>query len=190
MRGARALGFVLLLAGFLGAAFAAVCRAEVADRPWESVAWTGYGAAFVAGLIGVVLLRLTGRRDASHSHKVEADLQTLESSLTRLVSTLRGLNEKRETISVYDVYAAIDATVAEDLGTFADAREALIPRYGLQPYADLMSRFATAERLINRTWSASVDGYIDEVWSCMERAEAIMTEAHALLTQYQQAHRV
>jgi hypothetical protein len=56
----------------------------------------------------------------------------------------------------------------------------------LQRYADVMSRFATAERLINRSWSASVDGYVDEVWSCTERAETMMVEAHTLLKQYNQ----
>ena len=181
MRAVRAIGLGLLLAGFLAAAFATVRLAEVEDRPWESVAWTGYGVGLIVGVVGVAMLRSTRRHDASQSHKIEADLHILSTSLTRLVAALSDLNRRRETVGVYEVHTLIDAHLAEDLGLFAEAREGLIPSYGLQCYADLMSRFATAERLINRVWSASVDGYVDEVWSCMERAETIMTEVHALL---------
>jgi hypothetical protein len=175
-----------MVAGFLAAAFASVRLAEVENQPWESVAWPGYGAGLVVGLIGVVLLRATARRDAAQSHKIQADLQIIDTSLTRLVAALADLNAQRDTLGVYEVHATIDANLAQDLASFADAREGLIPRYGLQRYADVMSRFATAERLINRSWSASVDGYVDEVWSCTERAETMMVEAHTLLKQYNQ----
>ena len=58
----------------------------------------------------------------------------------------------------------------EDIDTFVEARESMIPRLGMQRYADIMSPFANGERLLNRAWSASADGYVDEVRSCVATA--------------------
>jgi hypothetical protein len=48
--------------------------------------------------------------------------------------------------------------------------------FGIQNYADVMSNFAAGERYINRVWSASTDGYVDEVHKYLERARAQFTE--------------
>ena len=79
--------------------------------------------------------------------------------------------------------AATVKTLMVDLGEFVDARETMIPRLGMQAYADVMSAFATGERQINRAWSASVDGYVDEVRVCVADAHAHLTEARTLLLQ-------
>ena len=46
----------------------------------------------------------------------------------------------------------------------------MIDAFGLQAYADVMSDFASAERYLNRAWSASTDGYIDEVMRSLDRS--------------------
>ena len=66
-----------------------------------------------------------------------------------------------------------------DLDTFVDARETMIPRIGLQSYADVMSAFAGSERLINRAWSASADGYADEALDFLDKTEEQFVEAKA-----------
>jgi len=53
-------------------------------------------------------------------------------------------------------------------------------RFGLPAYAGIMTEFATAERSINRAWSASADGYIDEVWLSLDRAQRRMHRAKEL----------
>jgi hypothetical protein len=40
-----------------------------------------------------------------------------------------------------------------------------------------MNYFATAERYLNRVWSASADGYIDEIVEYMEKSEKQFEEA-------------
>jgi hypothetical protein len=75
----------------------------------------------------------------------------------------------------------IDDRLALDLATFVNARETMIHIHGLQAYADVMTQFAAAERSINRAWSASADGYIDEVWICLDRAKTLMTNAQQTL---------
>ena len=64
----------------------------------------------------------------------------------------------------------IDDQLAVELAEFAELRGSLIAAFGLQEYAGIMSEFALAERTINRIWSASADGYIDEVHRCLDRA--------------------
>jgi hypothetical protein len=61
--------------------------------------------------------------------------------------------------------------------------------FGLQGYADVMSAFAAGERYINRVWSASTDGYVDEVHSYLERATQQIREARVLFAKLQQQYR-
>jgi hypothetical protein len=71
----------------------------------------------------------------------------------------------------------IDELFAEDLATFVEARESLSHIHGLQVYADVMSHFASAERYLNRAWSASADGYLDEVTAYLDRAQVQFVDA-------------
>ena len=75
----------------------------------------------------------------------------------------------------------IDAELMEDIDTFVEARESMIPKLGMQRYADIMSPFANAERLLNRAWSASADGYVDEVRNCIAGARVELEKAAQLL---------
>ena len=182
----RFLGFLFLTVGFFGAAFITVRHADTEMLEWHTVEWGWYLAAFVVGVTGVILLRTSVRGTETQSHKLDADLQTMDTSLNQLVSKIESINNEREKIGVYDIHQMIDDELMEDLGAFVDARESLIHIYNMQSYADLMNEFAGAERNINRAWSASADGYINEVWICMERARQQMTRARSLLHQYQQ----
>ena len=43
-------------------------------------------------------------------------------------------------------------------------------KFGLQSFADVMNPFAAGERYLNRVWSASTDGYIDEAHTYVTKA--------------------
>ena len=58
----------------------------------------------------------------------------------------------------------------DDINTFVEARKSIIHRFDMQSYADLMNHFAAAERYLNRSWSASADGYIDESYTYIAKA--------------------
>jgi len=62
--------------------------------------------------------------------------------------------------------------------------------FELQNYADVMGAFAARERYINRVWSASTDGYIDEVRSYLDRATHQFREARALFAKLQQQYQL
>ncbi|HMB54361.1 MAG TPA: hypothetical protein VKU40_13665, partial [Thermoanaerobaculia bacterium] len=63
------------------------------------------------------------------------------------------------------------------LAAFAEARESIAYRYGLAAYGEVMSHFASGERYLNRVWSASTDGYIDEAHDYLVRAKEQFEEA-------------
>jgi hypothetical protein len=69
----------------------------------------------------------------------------------------------------------------DDINDFVEAREAIIARYGLAKYAEMMDNFALGERALNRAWCASADGYIDELHICLERAEVRLRAARDIV---------
>ena len=163
------LAYLLITIGFVGGAFVGVLD------PTE-VNWTAFGATAVVGVIGVFLLRRSRHHAASASHKLDAEVETLRTSLNQIAQNLDELRARGE-LPAYEVRFDIDRLFREDLTAFAEARESMIHRFGLRQYADVMSAFAAGERYINRVWSASTDGYEDEVRKYIERARAQFTEA-------------
>jgi hypothetical protein len=173
----RNFGHALMWLGFLTAAF-------LTTRELDRIDWPLYSVAAVVGVAGVVLLRRTAFQAAAQTETVRTNIVALESALKRLVRNLEAMNANRDSILVYDVHGKIDAELLEDLAEFADARESMIHGIGLQGYANVMDHFARSERAINRAWSASADGYVDEVWTYLEMAEKSMREADFILASH------
>lgn len=156
----KSVGYLLLIAGFLGGAFATAL--DVRDTQWL-LFWS---AAIVAAL-GVMLLK-RGARSAARSEVVlTANRATLRESLDIVVAGIESLQAKEQSDS--RLRTAID-DLQPDLQRFADARESLVHLAGMQAYADIMSEFAAGERYLNRVWSASADGYTGEATDYLERA--------------------
>ena len=59
----------------------------------------------------------------------------------------------------------------------------MVHLFGLQTYADIMSKFAAGERYVNRVWSASADGYDHEASTYLEKAAVQFREAQQQLLQ-------
>ena len=86
------------------------------------------------------------------------------------MQNLEQMNAGKDELPVYEARFEIDKKFRDDLTNFADARESMIHVFGIQNYADVMSGFAAGERYLNRVWSASTDGYVDEVRQYLGRA--------------------
>lgn len=167
---ARTQGLVSLWAGVLLGSFVSV-------RHTDHIEWWAYAIAAALAGVGVVRLRSSAKAEANEGDRVGRDIGVLHESLATLVDRLDALVGAEAEVEVYDVKDKIDGELAEMLATFADRRESMIAAHGLDRYADVMTAFAGGERLINRAWSASADGYIDEVWPCLQRAAALMHQA-------------
>lgn len=161
---------MLIWAAFLGAALVAVLETL-------AVNWLLYLPVLVAGFVGVGMVRAGTKQEQQSTDRIDANIQTIHKSLENVVANVSQLNADREKINVYDLRQKIDDTLLEDLDNFAEARETIGHKYGLQHYADVMSHFAAGERYLNRVWSCSADGYVDEAHTYLDRALVQLTEA-------------
>ena len=112
-------------------------------------------------------------------------MATLTTSLTRIRENLEALNARKQELPVYEARFEIDRLFRDDLDNFVDARETMIHVFGMKHYAEVMSAFAAGERYINRVWSASTDGYEDEVLKYLQRASDQFREAESLFQDLQ-----
>jgi hypothetical protein len=176
------LGQLFLWAGFIGGAFNAVRFQEVADDKWSTVSWWWYGVSVVVGVVGVILLRGSSRAVTESSHRVEAEYSVLTDRLAILLAKVGELRAEIGSLPPSKIVAFIDAELAEPFSDFADARNALVQRFGLQAFADVMTQFASGERFVNRAWSAAADGYRDESSVSLERAQQHLQRASELMS--------
>jgi hypothetical protein len=149
------IGLTLISAAFLAGAYLAVLDAV-------EVAWLPFVMVLATGFVGVVILRRAQGADANATERIESDTQTMQSSLARVVEEVGKLTSGLPDGNVYDLPPAIDAHVVPHLNLFVASRETLKHAYGLQAFADIMTCYAGGERYLNRVWSCSVDGYVDE----------------------------
>ena len=150
------ISFWLVVLSFLVAAF-------LASLDPLLVNWTYFVPVIALGFVGVYLHLSTRKAAAQNSDLLTGNREILISSLAKIVGNLEKLNQGKTEIPTYDMRFEIDRLFRQDHRDFAEARESLKHLYGVQAYADVMSAFAAGERYINRVWSASTDGYIDEV---------------------------
>lgn len=168
------LGYLLITAGFVGGSLFAVQQVE-------TVQWGAWAAAMAIGAGGVALVRAGRHKLTRSSDLLEGNLETLKESLQSLVDKVAAFAAEGTNTDPYAARHRIDDELMADLNAFVQARESVQHRYDVQAYADVMTPFATAERYLNRVWSASVDGYIDEVAEYLGRAEAQLREAKGVL---------
>jgi len=170
-------GLVMVMLAFLGGAF-------IASLDPAEVNWAWMVPVLAAGAVGLWLHRKARHAESRADHKLAGNMGTLQRCLDRILENLEELDERKAELPVYDARFAIDRRFREDLNNFAEARESMIHVFGMQNYANVMSAFAAGERYLNRVWSASTDGYEDEVRMYITRARLQFSEAcelfHAL----------
>ena len=159
----KTIAYIVVVLSFLAAAFLGSLHPTVID-------WPTFLPVIAAGVIGVVLVKRSEHAEARSSDKLQRNRQVLESSLDNIVENLRTLDGRKDKVPTYDMRFEIDKLFRDDLTAFADARDSMKHLFGLQAYADIMSSFAAGERYINRVWSASTDGYVDEVLAYVEKS--------------------
>lgn len=163
--------FILIGAAFLAGAFLSVLD------PRE-VAWNLLVPVLLAGVVGLWLHRKAVHGETRSGQRLAGDIGTLRNSLDNILANLEALAERGDDLPVYEARFEIDRLFRDDLNDFAEARESMVHVFGMQNYADVMSNFAAGERYINRVWSASTDGYVDEVRLFIDRSLNQFREGH------------
>jgi hypothetical protein len=177
----KTLSLLVIMASFLAGAFISVLDPTVVD-------WSWFVPVLILGTLALYVYRKAHHGEARASHRLSGNLQILETSLVNILGNLEALNADSANLPVYEARFEIDRLLREDLNNFANARESMKHIFGLQNYADVMSAFAAGERYINRVWSASTDGYIDEVRSYLERSTRQFREARTLFADLKQQY--
>jgi len=162
---------VLVMASFLAGSFLAVLDPRQVD-------WNLMTPVLVIGIIGLIMYRKAEHGETRAGHRLARNIETLGTSLDNILANLNMLDASDTELPVYETRFEIDRLFRDDLNKFAEARESMIHVFGIQNYADVMSNFAAGERYINRVWSASTDGYVDEVRMYLERARNQFSEGH------------
>jgi len=166
------LGYLLVIGAFLVGAL--LCSLDPETLPWP---W--FLLTLTVGALGLYLIKSHEKQHATDESRLSENITVLQQSLDNLVSNLSALVDSKPALPPYDYRFEIDRLFRDDLDNFAEARHAIAHSFSLQHYAEVMSPFAAGERYINRVWSASMDGYIDEVNHYLGRA----------LEQFQEAQR-
>ena len=166
----KKIGFLLITVAFLAGSLV-----TVVDK--TNVNWSHFIPAIIIGAVGVFLVHHHEWKNTRSQKKLTINLQDIKTSLTRVVDNLTKLNSEKQSINPYDIHPEIDRLFRDDMETFAQARESIAHAYNLQVYADVMSHFASGERYLNRVWSASTDGYVDEVNTYLDKAQSQFAEA-------------
>ena len=151
----------------------------------SGIKWLWYVPALAIGVAGVVMIRIDEARHSKTEHHVAANIETIEASLGRISANIDKLNADKHSIDTYDMRHKIDALFMDDLEMFVDARESIAHRYGLAAYGEIMGSFAAGERYLNRVWSASADGYIDEVNEYLQKAKDQFADSLAIIRRFQ-----
>ncbi|MCF7955539.1 MAG: hypothetical protein K9M75_07040 [Phycisphaerae bacterium] len=159
----KIIGYLLISLGFLVAALYAVTDKEL-------VVWKYFIPALAVGIVGVVLVRIYEHAHHTSEDKITGRMTDIETSIASIANKISSLCAGIDSMDTYHVRNEIDELFTTDIIKFVDARQAIAQVYGLQEYADAMSYFASAERAINRAWSASTDGYANEVSASLQKA--------------------
>lgn len=170
----KSIGFLLLVAGFLGGAYSTALDIETTQ-------WTMFVPAALAAIIGVIILKRQASGEATSEKVLTANKAELTESLANIVDNLDEMIAAEADIPVGRLHDEIDRRLRDDLRRFADARESLVHLFSLQTYADIMSEFAAGERYVNRVWSASADGYNGEARRYLAKAVSQFREASSQL---------
>ncbi|SET66476.1 hypothetical protein SAMN05216326_1564 [Nitrosomonas marina] len=166
----KRIGICLIIISFLTGAFLTSLDAA-------KVLWTYFIPALLLGFVGLAITKNETSKAAHSDSRLNNDLALMTLCLENIIKNLNEINQKRETLPIYQAHIEIDRLFREDLNNFAQARESMRHTFGLQNYANILSSFAAGERYINRIWSASSDGYVDEVKTYITKALGQFIEA-------------
>lgn len=159
----KRIGLSLIVLAFLAGAWYAVLDPV-------TLPWTPFLVVLAAGFAGAGLVWWARRSHHGSEEVVRRNTAQLRTSLDAIVAEVESLAAEAGQMDVYEVHRAIDRRVLDHLDGFVSFRDTMKVAYGLPGFAAVMGPYAGGERYLNRVWSASADGYVDEVREYLGRA--------------------
>jgi len=158
------IGYILVTVGFILASLVSVT--DVLEVDWNYFAWS-----MLLSVIGIFVIKNSEKSVTSNKETLSSNMKSIEESLDQIVTGVKKIRTEINPENPQEVHTKIDELLPAHLDEFVDARKTIGHVHGLNEYANVMNFFATGERYLNRVWSASTDGYIDEVTMYIEKCE-------------------
>jgi hypothetical protein len=157
---------------------------EFAFHRWDGKYW--FLLALAGLLYGAVVWRRSSRQewatretDAGEQSPTDLLLRAALADVEHLVDLAHAPNgtnaAQPEPLSA--IVQGIQRLQRTHFDAFVRQAPALMRQIGLAHYVQLMDRFAAAERLLNRAWSAAVDQVADETYECLRQCRERLKEA-------------
>jgi hypothetical protein len=183
------LSFALVTLGTVIGAMA-VARTDPAAEGWIGT-WQVSGLWLVVAVVaigaGIVLRRSALREEAEAPSPEGEGYDVLVRTIDAATKDVAEIETSLEKLQLEDLHARVDAVLSGPLTDFAAARQELSDRHGMAVYAKVLGPFSQGERFLNRAWSASTDGYLDEARDSVRAARPELEAARAALAEADRA---
>lgn len=163
---------------------------ETAPRPAEREAL--HVPVFATGLallvVGVGLRNVARRKrgtpgDAAAGQPVSAGAraETAVGAMRQLHDGVRKLLDDFSGLSQEELLARLDAMASGYVLVIGEHGAAVAERLGPGAFAEMMALYALGERQLNRAWTSTADGYVDEALESLRAVGPALGEAVAMM---------
>ncbi|MDP6946482.1 MAG: hypothetical protein QF464_20200 [Myxococcota bacterium] len=172
-------GFILFVIGIIVAILGS------AKVPAEVGGWPDTWGVFLAGggiaLVGLALWRRHTQQQAKAQSAAVESANDPFKLLQGLADPMETLKTDLETLDTDELTARVDALLNQFVLPFAQVRQVVLDRLGMEKGAEILVVVAFGERLLNRVWTAAADGHLPEAQACFPEAHEAFIEAQAML---------
>jgi len=134
-------------------------------REFSLADWDGK-TLFLAGILamvaGIVIKRGNREDAAADGPGATSGPAQMRARLQEMSKTVAGLAGRTEGMDAESIHEELTPLFSEYGQPFVDDRHVLSGAFGAGRYAAIMGPFSSAERRLNRAWSAAVDGALEE----------------------------
>jgi hypothetical protein len=148
------------------------------SAPFEWDGWTQRWYFLISVLIiGAAIALKRGSQAVVASSDGSTPASAVRTALQELVADANRLAEAAPGLDADGLHAAIDPIHSGSLYRVIEGKDSAQAALGLNAYAHVFGPLASGERMLNRAWSAAVDGYVEEARDCAGRAAPHFEEA-------------
>ncbi len=154
--------------------------------------WPG-SLVFLVSVIVMAGSALSMRRMSRSAMGVSGSGRPESSPAECLNSACQAVNELSDKVGAADdeptrlrlIVVELASVGQNQMTAFVEARSQLTGELGLGKTAEIMDRFAAAERQVNRAWSAAADAHMEEAAGCLDTAKQLLADTRELLGRLQ-----
>ncbi|MCK5074341.1 MAG: hypothetical protein KAQ98_13005 [Bacteriovoracaceae bacterium] len=138
---------------------------------------------FILAVIGILIWHTMVRKliklelkqqDASSNDNPVTLIEKLQPNLTDLTSKIGNLDSD-------ELCQEVDKLLDNYVLPFAEVRQTLVNMMGMSKGAQVLVTIAYGERMLNRVWSASADGHLEEAQNVYPDAVSAFQEAYGMV---------